>query len=343
MAQAYADQSSYCRANDAPITGRILDAVAVLIASGENGAFLQKIRDWTGRPLGDAVPIRSAGALHGLHLSGAAPELAPIYAGDPADDAAILARVLRNHGDSLLHWLDGPPQTNEAGRSANFIAAMLWLAAQGVPPRFECLEIGSSAGINLMMDRYTYDLGGVKIGPDDAVMAFAPEWRGPTPPDRQLEFARLTGCDVAPIDLTDPEQAHRIRAYIWPDHVGRFGRLDAAIAAANQRPPDMVEMAGADFVAQQLVIPQAEGTTRLIMHSIVFQYLSEGERQQIAETMATHGARATKERPLGWISLEGGRNVLNHVLKVRYWPGGEDWTLLANSHAHGAWIEWHAG
>jgi hypothetical protein len=37
---------------------------------------------------------------------------------------------------------------------------MLWLAGQGLPPRFECLEIGSSAGINLMIDRYFYDLGG---------------------------------------------------------------------------------------------------------------------------------------------------------------------------------------
>lgn len=340
VAQAYANQSAYCRANDATITARIVEAIAALLDGGEGGQFLQRIRDWTGRPLGDAVPLRSAGALHGLHLSGAAPELAPIYAGEPANDVAIIAEVLRYHGDSLLHWLDGPPQTNEAGRSSNFVAAMLWLANRGLPSRFECLEIGSSAGINLMIDRFAYDLGGVKIGPVDPVMSFAPQWRGPRPPDRQIEFAGLRGCDVAPLDLTDPAQAHRLKAYIWPEHVERFVRLEAAIAAARQRAPDMTEMGGADFVAQELAKPQAGGATRLIMHSIVLQYLTEAERQRIAETMEMFGARATIERPLAWISLEGDRDVLKHVLKVRYWPGGEDWTVLAYAHAHGAWIEW---
>src|SRR3546814_17220617 len=67
-------------------------------------------------------------------------------------------------------WRDGPPQTNEAGRSSNFVAAMLWLADQRLPPRFQCLEIGSSAGINLMLDRYHYDLAGVQVGPQPGVI-----------------------------------------------------------------------------------------------------------------------------------------------------------------------------
>ena len=46
-----------------------------------------------------------------------------------------------------MPWLDGPPQTNEAGRSANFAAAFLWLVDQGLPADFELMEIGSSAGI----------------------------------------------------------------------------------------------------------------------------------------------------------------------------------------------------
>jgi hypothetical protein len=212
VAEAYANQIDYCRSNGATITARIVAAIAGQLDQPEAGAFVRRIRDWSGQPMADGLPLRSSGALHGLHLSGAAPELAPIYAGEPADDLAVVGDVLARHGDALLQWLDGPPQTNEAGRSSNFIAAMLWLADQGLPPRFDCLEIGSSAGNNLMIDRYFYDLGGVKVGPDEAAMRFVPEWRGAPPPDRAIEIVALKGCDVAPLDLTDPEQALRHKA-----------------------------------------------------------------------------------------------------------------------------------
>ena len=50
-------------------------------------------------------------------------------------------------------------------------------------PRIELLEIGSSAGLNLMIDRYRFDLGGTMVGPADSPVAIVPEWKGPPPPD----------------------------------------------------------------------------------------------------------------------------------------------------------------
>ena len=83
--------------------------------------------------------------------------------------------------ERLLPWLDGPPQTNEAGRSASIVAALLWLAER-TGKRMELLEIGSSAGVNTMLERYRFDLGGAQIGPSDSPMHIAPDWRGPPPP-----------------------------------------------------------------------------------------------------------------------------------------------------------------
>jgi hypothetical protein len=165
VAAAFDNQVAYCTASGASVTARICAALRDLIERGEGGAVLERVRDWPGAPLADALPLRLAGGLHALHLKGAEPALKAIYDDLPGlDDAAIVAAALHRHEADLLPWLDGPPQTNEAGRSANFIAAMLWLADKGLPPRFECLEIGSSAGINLMLDRYHYDLGGVQVG-----------------------------------------------------------------------------------------------------------------------------------------------------------------------------------
>jgi hypothetical protein len=338
--EAYGNQVDYCRANDSVVTARIVGAIAALLDQPSPGAFIARVRDWQGSPLGDALPLRSAGGLHALHLSGNAPELAPIYADERADDLALVGAAVRSHEAFLLPWLDGPPQTNEAGRSSSFIAAMLWLTQQGLPPRFECLEIGSSAGINLMIDRYHYDLGGVQVGLEDAAMRFTPEWRGPPPPHQRISFASLKGCDVAPVDLRDPVQALRLKAYIWPEHTVRFARLEAAIAAATAKVPDLVEMNAADFVEQELAKPQEPGTTRVLMHSIVWQYVPKDQQARVSAAMGAAAERATPERKLAWIALEGNRTLLNHGLTVRHWPGGGEEKLLAAAHAHGAWLEW---
>jgi len=339
VADAFHNQSLYCRANDAPITARVVEAVRDLLSGSQGGELLRRVRAWSGPPLADALPLRVAGALHALHLKGGEPALDTIYRGEPADDAAVIGEVIARREAELLPWLDGPPQTNEAGRSSNFIVAMLWLAEQGLPPRFECLEIGSSAGINLMIDRYRYDLGGVSIGPEPGALSFTPEWRGPPPPDRRIEIASLKGCDVAPVDLTDSDQALRLKAYIWPEHRVRFSRMDAAVTAAKARKPDLVQANAADFVEAELGKPQAEGTTRLLMHSIVWQYVPAEQQARVTAAMEAAGARATPERPLAWVALEANRTVHHHELTVRYWPGGEQRLQLGVAHAHGAWLE----
>ena len=337
---AFANQVAYCRANDAPVTARIVAALATLLDKPAT-TFAQRIADWQGAPLADALPLRAAGGLHALHLAGKSPALAPIYAdAEDINDAAIVAGVVASHEAALLPWLDGPPQTNEAGRSSNFIAAMLWLTEQGLPPHFDCLEIGSSAGINLMIDRYHYDLGGVQVGPEPGVMAFTPEWRGNHPPQHKIDFVGLKGCDVGPVDLTDPAQALRLKAYIWPEHIIRFERMEAAIAAATQKKPDIARANAADFVEAALKKPQAKGTTRVLMHSIVWQYVPEDQQIRVTTAMEEAGAEATPDRPLAWIALEANRTVHQHELVVRYWPGGEASKMLGRSHAHGAWVEW---
>ena len=340
VATAFSNQVIYCNQAGAPITARVVGAVGALVANSREGVLLDRIRHWQGAPLGDAVPLRIAGGLHALHLSGEAPELGTIYRGEKADEIALVANAIAAHEQRLLPWLDGPPQTNEAGRSANFIAAMLWLVERGLPPRFECREIGSSAGINLMMDRYRYELSGVMVGPEPGAIAFAPEWEGPPPPDRPFEIVSLKGCDVAPVNLRDPAQALRLKAFIWPEHHIRFARMDAAIVAATAQAPDLVKMNAADFVEAELAKPQAEGTTRVVMHSIVWQYVPTDQQDRVTAAIEAAGARATAERALAWIAVEANRNTHRHELIVRYWPGGSDGKQLAISHPHGASVAW---
>ena len=338
---AFENQVAYCRDNGAPITALICDALARLLKGERGGAVMARIRGWQGPPLADALPLRIAGGLHALHLKGAAPVLAPIYAGEAIADAiGPIAIALEAHDTFLMPWLDGPPQTNEAGRSWGFAAAMLWLARQGCPSDFALFELGSSAGINLMMDRYRFELGGVTVGPPEAAMRIAPEWRGDPPPDRHSRMVSAEGCDVAPVDLTDPDQALRLRAYIWPELTERFARMDAAVAAAREHPPRIARLPAGDFVAEVLGREPRGEVTRVIMHSVVWQYIPAEERATITAAIEAAGAQATAETPLAWVMLEANRDTHRHELTVRWWPGGPEAVQLATAHPHGSWVDW---
>ena len=327
----------------APRTARVIRAELAILES--DTATGRRMANWHGLVLADAMPLRIAGGLHWLCLTGEDRRLEPVYAGLLTDQAAIdaiVADMAVKYDARLMPWLDGPPQTNEAGRSASIMAGLLWLS-QRVGPKFELNEIGASAGINTMMGRYRYELGGVVAGPSLSRMKIAPEWRGPPPPDGKVEIVDARGCDRAPVDLTDPKQALRLKAYVWPDATERMTRLDIAIAMAERAAPDLVRMDAGEFVRERLAAPREPGVTRVLFHSIVWQYLPGATQRAITDMMERAGERATSEMPLAWIALETNRETFKHELWMRYWPGGAEAVKLAEAHPHGAWVEWLGG
>lgn len=333
-------QAEHAALNGAPATGAVCRAQIALM-TGES-ACGRRIAEWPGHVLADAMPLRLAGGLHHLFRKGEAPELGPVYAGDVSEQRqvdAIVAAVVARHDAELLPWFDGPPQTNEAGRSASFVAALHWLASR-TTDRLELNEIGSSAGMNLLIDRYGYDLGGVRSGPADAPCVIAPEWQGEPPPSAPFRIETVRGCDLNPIDVRDAAAADRLMAYIWPEAQARFERMEAGIAMIHERAVDLVQADAADWISARLAEPQEAGVTRVLMHSIVWQYIPEGRQAMIKTAMAEAGAKATSERPLAWVSLETNRATFRHELKVRFWPGGGEAHLLGEAQAHGAWVRW---
>ena len=333
-------QAEHCRRNNAPVTARLIDAQVPLMKS--DTLVGRCIANWPGLPLEDAMPLRLTGGFHHLLLTGDEARLEPVYRGEITEQLAvdaIVAAVTADHDARLLPWLDGPPQTNEAGRSASFMAGLMWLSGR-LGPRFELNELGASAGINSMMDRYHYNLGGVNRGPNASPMQIKPEWRGPPPPDHPVEIVAIKGCDQAPIDLSDPDAALRVKSYVWPENTDRIVRMDAAIKLAAQKRPDIVQADALDWVIERLSAPQSAGVTRVINHSIVWQYIPADKRAAITSAIEAAGAKATQEKPLAWMMLETNRDTFAHELTIRYWPGGEAAVLLGQAQAHGAWVEW---
>jgi hypothetical protein len=95
-------------------------------------------------------------------------------------------------------------------------------------------------------------------------------------------------------------------------------------------------------VLERLSATQEAGVVRVFNHSIVWQYIPEDRRQRITEAIEAAGREATVERPLAWMMLETNRETFKHELCIKYWPGPDQWHLLAEAQAHGAWVEWLA-
>ena len=341
-------QARHAEENGAPATARVIRALARVRAS--DTATGRRIANWPGLTLKDAMPLRLAGGFHHLVLTGVDDRLSEVYAGVITDQSAVDALVLdltHRFDARLLPWLDGPPQTNEAGRSASIMAGLLWLAQRVRAPRFDLFELGASAGVNTMIDRYFFRLGETEVGPAQSPMRIVPEWRGasPPPPSAGFGITSVKGCDIAPINLADPDAALRLKAYVWPDARERMARIDAAIALAGAQPPDLVAADAGEFAAAMLARPAQPGVARVMFHSIMWQYMPAETQARITVAFEAAGAEATRETPLGWIALETDPATFRHELRVRLWDGdahqGEE-HLLSHAHPHGAWVEWLA-
>lgn len=321
-------------------------------------------------PLAAAIPLRWAAALHHLALQGVAPfaglwpstakglhsaaadvTAAGAAAPSPQLNAAI-GRALQvawlKHRPQLDRALAHPPQTNEVQRSAALLPALLFVAAQTKLP-LVLLELGASAGLNLWCDRYRYEHGVWQWGDPAAPLTLRSEWLGQSPEvnteaSTDLRVVYRAGCDLHPVDLTQPDEALRLASFVWADQADRLQRLRSAAAAVVP----WLQAAGTPVAAKPAsAFLKAElararpGTATVLMHSVVWQYLGDEEQRLIFTQLEGAGQRATDNAPLAWVRFEPPAADGHVELRCRIWPGRQD-MLLARCHPHGSRIEWVA-
>ena len=341
---AFALQAEACAKLGSPFTARLCEAIGPhLDGATEVG---RRILTWPGNPdaLHDSVPLRLAGGLHALVRRDRLPDLAALYPPHALPDAARLwgavAAAFREAEPELLAWLDRPPQTNEVARSAVLMAGLAVVAAEtGLPIALH--ELGASAGLNLLPDRYACRLGTKVYGDPTSTLVLAPAYEGESPPDTSPAIAVRRGVDRNPLSVRDPAHRERLLAYVWPDQTERLARLETALAIATLDPPTVDEADAADWIESELEPSPVRGLCRMVQHSIAFQYFPAASQERIRRWIERAGAAAETDAPVAWISYEidsaaaGGRPSL----RLRLWPGGEE-RVLATADAHGRRMRW---
>jgi hypothetical protein len=335
---AFATQAGWCDKSGAPFTGMLCRLIGERL--DRSTALGRCVLEWPegADPVKDALPLRVCGGLHALVRGGAAPALAALYPPHPLPEVETLWEILHPvlADPALLPWLDGPPQTNEVGRSALLMGGLLTLAAQ-FPQPVELLELGASAGLNLLLDLYACDLGGRGAGDAASPVRLQPQWQGPPPPKAEVKVAARRGVDLNPLDPR--RDAERLLAYVWPDQQERLARLEAALAIAAADPPRVDKGDAADWLQTRLSEPARRGTTRVVFHTVTFVYFPPETQARILGQLEKSGAAARSDAPLAWLRYEAGPHAFE--LRLRVWPGAED-HLLVGGHPHGSIVHWLA-
>ena len=132
-------------------------------------------------------------------------------------------------------------QTNEVGRCAVLLPAFAIVAERSASREAAFVEVGASAGLNLLWNRFRYEYGGGACwGDPSSPVRLACEPRGatlPPIPDALPSVVLRVGIDLDPVDLGDAESVRWLRALIWPEHRRRVAALAGALQlAASDRP-----------------------------------------------------------------------------------------------------------
>lgn len=343
--QALALQSTGCAHLGSPLYSRLLDDL--LNDFRTRGRTASVLGGRPERPVRDALPLRLLGAVHRIVLRGDAPSLAVHYpsadAYRPSEQPSIpvdrFLDVVDEFGEEVADELGRQVQTNEVGRSVVHLSLANWLGGLGLV-EFDLLEIGASAGLNLNFDRFHAVTANGAMGRESSLVRFDEGWFDSPPAlsTRQAACVERSGCDVSPLDATRPADALRLQSFVWPDQADRLARLRGAITIAETHPPSVVDMSADEFLAQRLPAPMQR--TRLVFHSIVWQYLLPVVQDEVRRLIAEAGSRATDGTPLVWARMEPAGAVADVRATVFSGNGKAREYLLAEVGYHGQQLRW---
>jgi hypothetical protein len=254
-------------------------------------------------------------------------------------------------------------QMNEVARCSQValgIAASIDPAAGPVA----LIDLGTGAGLGLLLDRYQYRIGGRLSGPAAAGVTVDCQARGKfePPPVRLPHIAERAGIDLAPIDPTD-RAAREWLVACTPPEASALARLTAALDLAGHAGCSVLAGDAVELLPEVLArLPAAQPAVVVDTYMAVF--LPQDRRELLMAVLA----RASRARPLTWLSLDplvplgptGTDSVQGLALPaaliedyqrhgvfavlgaVSFDGQSQRGTLLARAHPAGSWVEWLA-
>lgn len=339
LGRTFARFSEETYAGSSPLYAALAKGVA------EDFEVLEIASSARGRP----VPNLLFAAVHYLLLKGEEGTIASFYpslTGDPfpnGDAYPHFREFCLSHEPAVRSLLSTRlVQTNEVGRCAYMMPAFSLIANENPGLPLALVDIGTSAGLHLLWDRYSYVYSdGVRAGEPSSPVSIEAEIRGSISPPIPSKFPAVAfrvGIDLNPVCLTDTDETLWLRALIWPEHERRAAQLEAAIGLATDDPPSLVAGNALERLPDVLGrIP--EGSTLCIFHNYTLNQFPVEDRTLFNSILDEH----SMDRDVHLLSGEG---IWGHdyaaleLVSTRH--GNRSVRKLANVDFHGKWLEWIA-
>jgi hypothetical protein len=272
------------------------------------------------------VPLRLLGGLHYLVLDGRATW--DDLPGALSAEAGFLREFVATQG----------VQTNEVQRSWVLLPLFLRVVQRTGAATLDLVELGPSAGLNLVWDRYGYRYETGAWGPGAAALVLSGEERRAVPGELlELEprIGRRLGIDRSPVDVTTDDGARLLTSFVWADQRERIERLQEAVQALRAGPPELLQGDLVELLPGVLDGRSADALT-VVFQTAVLGYLDDERRARLRQVLADAGAAG----PLAFVTTGRSRSGA-HVwgLRITYWPSGTR-EFAGHADYHGAWLDW---
>ena len=293
---------------------------------------------------GERVPNLFFAAVHYLLLNGAKHPLYLCYksiAGSRVkaeDPYPIFRSFCLDYGDEIRKLIaTRTVQTNEVTRCATLMPAFVLVSHKSQGRPLYLVDIGASAGLNLLWDRYGYEYGaGLRCGDiNSPVQIKCAVTRTGVPPLSNTfpKISARVGIDINPIDVRDPEAVLWLRALIWPEHEKRAELLERAVQIVRRDPPTVIRGDGVEVFSD--IIGAVPDDSVLCMMRI-FTPLPAVSRNRLSSLISEYGTK----RDIFLISARPHGRDDSELHLVSIVNGIRTEECVAYFQNHGAWMEW---
>ncbi|TFE02257.1 DUF2332 domain-containing protein [Jeotgalibacillus salarius] len=226
-------------------------------------------------------------------------------------------------------------QTNEVRRCAYLYPVFVSLYREVKKP-LSLIEIGTSAGLQLLWDQYAYSYGDALYGNQSSMLTLSSEVRNGRLPDLSVgvpPVERRIGVDLNISDLTHEDDRLWLKALIWPEHHDRRRNFDQASVILRENPPKLIEGKGVDLLPE-LASQSEQDTLLCIFHTHVANQMPAHVREDLMEKVEALGDTRDTAHIFN--------NITDGKLRVDLYVDGRCTRyLIGDTDGHGRWFEWN--